>query len=146
MELKPPQDTLTIDPIAMNVVNRVAEGSRLSGDLNFEGGLLVQGEIAGNIHVNGRLIVWAGGVVLGRVRVSGDTFLFGQLGAASAGARDTVMECHGMAYVSKTGMSTGTLMARRLQLYEGANLQGPFKTLKKADNVPVLHDVLPGLG
>jgi Polymer-forming cytoskeletal len=144
MELKPPQDTLTIDPIAMNVVNRVAEGSKLSGDLNFEGGLLVQGEIAGNIHVNGRLIVWAGGIVLGRVRVSGDTFLFGQLGATGASARDTSLECHGMAYVSKTGVSTGTLMAKRLQLYEGADLQGPFKTLKKGENVPVLHDVLHG--
>lgn len=142
MELKPPQDTLTIDPIAMNVVNRVAEGSKLSGNLSFEGGLLVQGEIAGNIHVNGRLIVWAGGIVLGRVRVSGDAFLFGQLGATGGGAHDTSLECQGMAYVSKTGVSTGTLMARRLQLYEGADLQGPFKTLKKGENIPVLHDVL----
>ena len=39
--------------------------------------------------------------------------------------------------------TTGSLLARRLQLYEGANLQGPFKTLKKGDNFPVLHDVLP---
>lgn len=143
MDVKTPQDTLTIDPIAMNVVNRVAAGSQLSGDLSFEGGLLVQGEIAGNIRVNGRLIVWTGGVVRGRVRVSGDTYLFGRLGAADASAHDTSLECQGMAYVSKTGVSTGTLMARRLQLYEGADLQGPFKTLKKGDNFPVLHDVLP---
>jgi Polymer-forming cytoskeletal len=142
MEVKPAQDTLTIDPIAMNVVNRVAKGSRLSGDLNFEGGLLVQGEIVGNIHVKGRLIVWAGGVVLGRVRVAGDTYLFGQLGATGASAHETSLECHGMAYVSNTGVSTGTLMARRLQLYEGADLQGPFKTLKKGENIPVLNDVL----
>ena len=52
MDVKTPQDTLTLDPIAMNVVNRVAAGSQLSGDLSFEGGLLVQGEIAGNIRVN----------------------------------------------------------------------------------------------
>jgi len=145
MDIKTPQDTLTIDPIAMNVVNRVAAGSHLSGDLNFEGGLLVQGEIAGNIRVNGRLIVWTGGVVRGRVRVVGDFYLFGRLGAADASAHDTSLECQGMAYVSKTGVSTGTLMARRLQLYEGADLQGPFKTLKKGDNLPVLHDVLHDL-
>ena len=48
-----------------------------------------------------------------------------------------------MAYVSQTAVSTGTLMARRLQLYEGADLQGPFKTLKLGDNLPVLHDVQP---
>lgn len=141
MELKTPQDTLTLDPIAMNVVNRVAAGARLDGALEFEGGLLVQGEISGHIRVNGRLIVWTGGVVRGRVRVTGDLYLFGQLGAPGASAHDTSLECQGMAYVSKTGVSTGTLMARRLQLYEGADLQGPFKTLKLGDTLPVLHDV-----
>ena len=141
MELKTPQDTLTLDPIAMNVVNRVAAGTRLEGDLQFDGGLLVQGEIAGHIRVNGRLIVWTGGVVRGRIRVTGDLYLFGQLGSPGADAHDTSLECQGMAYVSKTGVSTGTLMARRLQLYEGADLQGPFKTLKLGDNLPVLHDV-----
>ncbi len=144
MDLKTPQDTLTLDPIAMNVVNRVAAGTVLDGDLRFDGGLLVQGEIAGRIQVNGRLIVWTGGVVRGRVRVHGDLYLFGQLGAAGGSPHDTSLECQGMAYVSKTGVSTGTLMARRLQLYEGANLQGPFKTLKLGDNLPVLHEVLPG--
>lgn len=141
MELKTPQDTLTLDPIAMNVVNRVASGTQLDGELQFEGGLLVQGEISGQIRVNGRLIVWTGGVIRGRIRVTGDFYLFGQLGAPGADAQDTSLECQGMAYVSKTGVSTGTLMARRLQLYEGADLQGPFKTLKLGDNLPVLHDV-----
>ncbi len=141
MELKTPQDTLTLDPVAMNVVNRVAAGSQLSGELQFEGGLLVQGEISGHIRVNGRLIVWTGGVVRGRGRVMGDFYLFGQLGATGADPRDTSLECQGMAYVSKTGVSTGTLMARRLQLYEGADLQGPFKTLKPGNKLPVLQDV-----
>lgn len=144
MELKTPQDTLTLDPIAMNVVNRVAAGTVLEGDLNFEGGLLVQGELAGHIQVNGRLIVWTGGLVRGRVRVSGDLYLFGQLGTAAGNPHETSLECQGMAYVSKTGVSTGTLMARRLRLYEGADLQGPFKTLKLGDNLPVLHDVHTG--
>jgi cytoskeletal protein CcmA (bactofilin family) len=128
--VKTPQDTLTIDPIAMNVVSRVAAGSVLSGELTFEGGLLVQGEVSGHLRVNGRLIVWTGGVVRGRVEVNGDFYLFGRLGDPSADAGATHLACDGMAFVSKTGVSTGTLEARRLQLYEGANLQGPFKTLK----------------
>jgi hypothetical protein len=141
MELKTAQDTLTLDPIAMNVVNRVAAGGQLSGELKFEGGLLVQGEVFGNIRINGPLIIWTGGAVRGRVRVTGDLYLFGRLGAAGGDAHDTSLECQGMAYVSKTGVSTGTLMARRLQLYEGADLQGPFKTLKLGDKLPVLNDV-----
>lgn len=142
MDLKQAQDTLTIDPIAMNLVNRVAAGCQLGGDLSFEGGLLVQGELSGNIQVNGRLIVWTGGVLRGRIRVQGDFYLFGRLGADGASPHDTSLECQGQAYVSKTGVSTGTLMARRLQLYEGADLQGPFKTLKMGANLPVLQDVL----
>jgi len=125
-----PQDTLTIDPIAMNVVSRVAAGSVLSGELTFEGGLLVQGEVSGHLRVNGRLIVWTGGVVRGQVEVNGDFYLFGRLGDPGADAGATHLACDGMAFVSKTGVSTGTLEARRLQLYEGADLQGPFKTLK----------------
>ena len=130
MAVNTPQDMLTLDPIAMNVVNRVAPGSALSGELTFEGGLLVQGELSGNIRVNGRLIIWTGGVVRGRVEVIGDFYLFGRLGDAGADVQATQLACHGMAFVSKTGVSTGTLEARRLQLYEGADLQGPFKTLK----------------
>lgn len=141
MEIKTAQDTLTLDPIAMNVVNRVAQGSLLSGENYFEGGLLVQGEVSGQLRVNGRLIIWTGGVVRGRIRVMGDLYLFGQLGDMGGGPQDTSLECTGMAYVSKTGVSTGTLLARRLQLYEGADLQGPFRTLKPVDNLPVLHDV-----
>jgi len=142
VELKTAQDTLTIDPIAMNVVNRVAAGTVLSGDLQFDGGLLVQGEISGNIRVNGRLIIWTGGVVRGRIRAQGDLYLFGQLGDVGASPHETSLECEGMAYVSKTGVSTGTLLARRLQLYEGADLRGPFKTLKRGDNLPVLHEAV----
>jgi len=139
--LKIAQDTLTLDPIAMNVVNRVAADTVLDGHLHFEGGLLVQGEIAGQVHVQGRLIIWTGGVAKGRIRVSGDLYLFGRIGTAGGNPHETSVECQGTAYVSKTGVSTGTLMARRLQLYEGADLQGPFKTLKLGDSLPVLHDV-----
>ncbi len=134
MVVKTPQDTLTLDPIAMNVVNRVAPGTALSGELAFEGGLLVQGELSGDIRINGSLIIWTGGLVRGRVEVSGDLYLFGRLGDAGADVQATQMACHGMAFVSKTGVSTGTLQARRMQLYEGANLQGPFKTLKPASH------------
>ena len=141
MEIKTPQDTLTIDPIAMNVVNRVAAGTQLNGTLQFEGGLLVQGDISGDIQVNGRLIVWGGGVVRGRIRVMGDLYLFGRLGAPDASAEDTILKCMGIAYVANTGVATGTLLATRLTLYEGADLQGPFKTLKPADKVPMLRRV-----
>lgn len=146
---KTEQDTLTIDPLAMNVVNRVAAGCDLSGDLQFSGGLLVQGTLEGHIRVDGRLIIWTGAQVRGRIRVMGDVYLFGQLGSGAGGPHDTSLECEGMVYVSKTGVSTGTLLAKRLQTYEGAQIKGPFHTLQSSDRLPVLRDVLvqpPGNG
>jgi hypothetical protein len=89
-------------------------------------------------------VVWSGGVVRGHVSVTGDFYLFGRLGAPGGRAEDSVLECQGMAYVSHTGISTGTLMARRLQLYDGADLQGPFRTLKRGDNLPVLQHLQSG--
>lgn len=141
MEMKPQQDTLTIDPIAMQVVNRVAAGSRLDGQLDFQGGLLVQGEVRGQVRIDGRLIVWRGGTLRGRILVSGDCYLFGRLGAADGTPQDTELECRGTVYVAHSGVSTGTLLARRLQLYEGADLQGPFRTLKIEGTLPVLRTV-----
>ncbi|HMP10586.1 MAG TPA: polymer-forming cytoskeletal protein [Hydrogenophaga sp.] len=144
MVLKHNTDTLTLDPVAMQLVSRVARGCLLQGQLRFEGGLLVQGELDGDVQVQGHLVVWSGGLIRGRIHVSGDLYLFGRLGSPDAMAEDTVLECQGMAYVAHTGVSTGTLMARRLQLYDGADLQGPFRTLKRGDNLPVLQRLQAG--
>jgi len=135
-------DTLTIDPVAMDIVNRVAQGCELSGDLSFEGGLLVQGSVAGHVRVKGRLVIWTGAEVRGRIRVQGDVYLFGRLGADNGGPADTHLECQGMVYVSKTGASTGTVLTRRVQVYEGGQLKGPLRTLVASDHLPVLRDIV----
>ena len=100
----------------------------------------MQGTLGGATRVNGRLIVWAGGTVKGQLVVMGDLYLFGQLGEPGASAQDTQLECMGTAYVASSATSSGTLMAQRLRLYEGADLQGPFKTLRGARALPVLHE------
>lgn len=136
-----PQDVLTIDPIAMNVVNRVALGSLLTGKNHFKGGLLVQGDIEGELEVRGRLIVWAGAKVSGRIKIWGDLYLFGQLGSAERSATINLTECLGTAYIASTGVSDGTLLAHRIRMYEGAQLHGPFKTLKTTSQLPELHEL-----
>jgi cytoskeletal protein CcmA (bactofilin family) len=142
------EDVLTIDPVAMNVVNRVAESSNLSGDLEFGGGLLVQGRVSGNVRVRGRVIVWEGATLEGKVRILGDLYLFGQLGASGTLASQTRVECHGTAYIASTGVSTGALHAQKLRLYDGADLQGPFLTMKRSEGLPVLQEepLLPNSG
>lgn len=137
-----PQDVLTIDPIAMNVVNRVALGSLLTGKNQFKGGVLVQGEIEGELEVRGRLIIWAGAKVSGRIKIWGDLYLFGQLGTTERSATINLTECLGTAYIASSGVSDGTLLAHRIRMYEGAQLHGPFKTLKNTTPLPELHEEL----
>lgn len=140
------QDTLTIDPVAMNVVNRVAAGTQLDGQLRFSGGVLVQGRLGGDAWIQGPLIIWGKGEVTGRVRVMGDLYLFGQLGAADGAVHDTVIECHGVAYVASTAVATGTLVAASMQMYDGADLRGAFRTLRDLEKVPTLNEPLAPQG
>ncbi len=139
--MNPSQDVLTIDPVAMNVVNRISAGSLLSGEYAFKGGLLVQGELHGALETRGRLIIWAGGQVSGRIKIWGDLYVFGQLGIPGLPEDATVVECLGTAYIASTGISSGTLLAHRIRMYDGAQLQGPFKTLKEDTVLPRLNVV-----
>ncbi len=139
-------DVLTFDPEAMNVVNRVAKGSEMHGQLVFEGGLLVQGKLSGTVVVRGRLVVWRGGQICGRIKVTDDVYLFGQLGEPGGDAEDSTMECEGQVFVSRTGVSLGSILASRLVLYKGAELVGPFKTLRKGEVFPTLRDVVSDFG
>ena len=136
-----PQDVLTIDPVAMNVVNRVCAGSLLAGSQLFKGGLLVQGEVTGSMDVRGCLIVWGGAKVSGRVKVWGDLYLFGQLGLDDQPDGVTTLECMGTAYIANTGISRASLFAHRIRMYDGAQLHGPFKTLKSPMGLPELHEL-----
>jgi cytoskeletal protein CcmA (bactofilin family) len=133
-------DTLVIDPVKLNITNRITEDSALDGQLNFKGGLLLQGNLSGRGEIAGRLVIWHTGQLRGRFRVLGDLYILGHLGGvADEVDEDTVIECQGTAYVASTGVCTGTLLAHRLRMYDGAVLQGPFKTLRSDLSVPVLH-------
>ena len=132
-------DTLVIDPVKMNIVNRVAAETTLSGAFHFQGGLLLQGSRNGEGEIAGRLVVWHDAKLVGRFRVLGDLYLLGRLGdTADAIDESTVIECQGTAYVASTGVSCGTLIAARLRMYDGAVLQGPFRTLRGEQSLPVL--------
>lgn len=132
------QDSLVIDPLGMNIVNRIAPESSIRGDVAYQGGLMVQGHLVGSGQVFGRLIVWHGAQIQGHFQVMGDLYVFGRIGAVDADATETVIECMGTAYIASTASTTGTITAQRLRLYEGADLQGPFKTIKNMDALPEL--------
>ena len=123
-------DILTLDPLKMKLVSKVAPDCVLKGQLSFDGGLVVEGMIEGDLKVDGHLVIWNGGQVKGRVEVSGNLYVFGRFGGPAESASSSVLKCAGTAFVAHSARSTGTIFARLLQLYEGAELDGPFQTLK----------------
>ncbi|MCA6216752.1 polymer-forming cytoskeletal protein [Ideonella sp. B7] len=135
----PAQDTLLLDPVALNIVNRIAEGTVLEGTLNFKGGLLLQGTLRGEGEIAGRLVIWHTGQLQGRFRILGDLIVLGHLGGVTDDTDPgTVVECQGTVQVASTGVCTGSLSAARLRLYDGGVLQGPFRTLRHERQLPVL--------
>jgi cytoskeletal protein CcmA (bactofilin family) len=135
-------DVLTIDPVGMGITNRVAAGCELECNGDFRGGLLVQGKLSGKLRVLGPLVVWEGAQLGGEIEVFGDTYAFGQLGSDVRGgaiaAPETQVVCHGAIFMSHSAVSHASIAAQRIHSYDGAQIHGPFRTLKNHKKLPEL--------
>lgn len=121
---------MRIDPLAMNLVNRLAFGTVARGAQAFQGGLLLQGQWLGNGLVRGNLVVWHDALLVGRFRVEGDLYVFGQLGSDGVEAQETIIECHGTTYMAQSARSSASILTVGLRLYDGADISGIIKTMK----------------
>ena len=123
--------TIQIDPVSANVVNRVAEGTKVRGEYHSDGGVLVQGEIEGSPLTvkNGPLIVMEGATVSGQIVVHGDAYIFGSAGSARFAAGGLDMVVHGVLHVASTGETFGTLSCRQLETYAGCRLNSAVATI-----------------
>lgn len=118
--------SIVIDPVAMNIVNRIAKGSVYRGVLNCAGGILVEGVLEGELFVHGGpLVLMEGGVIVGDVTAHGDAYVFGQLGRATGDTRVTVQ---GEGHFAVTARSVATIACARPQIYQGAKLEGVLDT------------------
>lgn len=126
------EDVLHIDPVRMNLINRIASGSIAQGNLAFAGGLLLQGQWVGNGIVKGSLVVWHEALLTGHFKIEGDLYVFGQLGERSVGSIETLIECGGTTYMASSAQSSAKILTVHLKLYDGANIGGVIKTMKSA--------------
>lgn len=124
------EEILRIDPLAMNLVNRLATGTVARGPQAFQGGLLLQGQWIGNGLVRGNLVVWHDALMVGRFRVEGDMYVFGQLGTDGIEMGETFFECHGTTYMAHSARSSASVLTIGLRLYDGADISGIIKTMK----------------
>ena len=54
--------------INLQVINLIAKGTRITGDILSDGDLRIDGEIAGNLETKGRLVIGATGRMDGEIR------------------------------------------------------------------------------
>ena len=135
-------DVLTIDPVGMGIINRVSMGCTLECNGDFHGGLLVQGKLRGKLRVLGPLVVWEGAQVAGEIEVFGDTYAFGLLGDENEfvnGIQNAAqIICHGTIFMAHCSVSHASIAAQRIRSYDGAQIHGPFRTLKNHQKLPEL--------
>lgn len=115
---------IVIDPVAMNIVNRVAPGSFQSGTYRSAGGLLVEGKIEGDVEVTGGpLVLMPEGEITGSIRVDGEAYLFGTIGALSEQELSNV-EIAGVVYLAETLQAKANITCGTFVNYHGARIYG----------------------
>jgi hypothetical protein len=121
---------ILIDPLGMNIQNRLDGGSRSVGPLELNSGLMLQGEHVGDLTVrNGPLVVAEGARLHGgRILVEGNMYVFGQIGLENEGDAPTHVECKGELHFAASCAAFGRLRCPRPAIYAGAKVRGVLET------------------
>jgi cytoskeletal protein CcmA (bactofilin family) len=125
------EESIVIDPLGMNIVNRIAPGTKSSGTLECAGGLLVEGSFEGSLVVtDGPLVLMQGGVIAGDVKCAKDAYLFGTIEAKSADEQSQLTVA-GVAFMAETLLAKADVTAGAFKMYEGAQVDGRIRTVRE---------------
>lgn len=125
------EEIIVIDPVGMNIVNRIAPGTKSMGTLECSGGLLIQGHFEGTIVVtDGPLVLMQGGVIAGDFECKQDAYLFGTI-AAKPGGEQSQMTVGGAAFMAETLEAKADFTVGAFKTYEGAQVDGRIRTVRK---------------
>jgi cytoskeletal protein CcmA (bactofilin family) len=123
--------SIVFDPVAMNIVNRVAPGTVQTGACRWVGGLLVQGRIEGDLEVvGGPLVLMPEGEIAGNVRGDGEAYLFGKV-LARSDAELSELDIAGTVFLAETLHAKANITAGAFKSWEGAQVEGRIKTMKR---------------
>lgn len=125
------EETIVIDPVGMNIVNRIAPGTKSTGTLECSGGLLVQGHFEGTLVVtDGPLVLMQGGSISGDFDCKQDAYLFGTI-APKPGGEQSQLAVGGAAFMADTLEAKADITAGVFKTYEGAQVDGRIRTGRK---------------
>jgi cytoskeletal protein CcmA (bactofilin family) len=126
-----PEESIIIDPVGMNIVNRIAAGTKASGTQECAGGMLVQGCFEGTLVVSeGPLVLMQDGVICGDIVCRQDAYLFGTIAAKPDGTQSQ-LTVSGAVFLAETLNATADITAGVFKTYEGAQIEGRIKTVRR---------------
>jgi cytoskeletal protein CcmA (bactofilin family) len=124
------QQTIVIDPVAMNIVNRIAANSNAIGSLEFSGGVIIEGYFTGTLIVNdGPLVLMQGGIISGDIHCQQDAYLFGAIASKEDGEQ-SILEAGGVVYMAETLEARADITAAVVKTFEGAQVDGRIRTVR----------------
>lgn len=94
-------------------VNSIVEGTKLRGEINSPGNFRIDGEVDGDMKIEGKLIIGAKGLVKGKVTCKD---------AEIEGKFDGQLSVNGLLSLKSTSEITGDAIFSRLMVAEGAKL------------------------
>jgi cytoskeletal protein CcmA (bactofilin family) len=116
-------EVLALDTVSANIVNRVAAGSVLRGEMSWNGGVLLQGHLEGApIVIHGGLVLMEDATIRGSIEVHGDAFLFGQAGAAGEHDGALQLKVHGVLHIGATAKTYGAIHCQSFEAYVGSEV------------------------
>lgn len=125
------EETIIIDPVGMNIVNRIAPGTKFKGTIECSGGLLVQGNFEGDVTVvNGPMVLMQEGVIKGNIKCDGDAFLFGKIEPKDSD-EPSDLTAAGDVFMAQTLDAKANITAAGIRSYEGAQVDGRIRTVRK---------------
>lgn len=116
----------------MKIVNRIAPGSKYVGTLECSGGMMIEGAFTGTLIVKGGpLVLMPESVVTGILTCDQDAFLFGTIEAQASGELSE-LDAYGAVFLTETVNAKANITAGAFKTYEGSQVEGRIKTLKRA--------------
>lgn len=126
------EESIVLDPVAMNITNRITAGSHQSGVISCRGGLWVEGTIEGEVHVSGGpLVLMQSGVITGRIVGDGDAYLLGTIRSKTP-EELSELDVLGAAFLTKHLRAQANITAGAIKTYEGSQVEGRIKTVRRA--------------
>lgn len=129
------QDSIDIDPVGMNIVNRIAPGTKFKGTLECTGGLMVQGQFEGELNiVGGPLVLMQDGVITGDVKCDQDAYLFGRI-APKESSEHSELDAGGAVFMAETMDAKANITASAIKTFEGAQVDGRIRVMRRERHV-----------